>query len=92
MNKKKDYNPILKYPYPFMKGDLQTIETIIKQKENFKKSDIGARYTVWWLNNLNKYIFTPNISKEEILKHFGIEEKIFNEKVGNLFLGVDLSE
>jgi hypothetical protein len=43
LNKKKDYNPILKYPYPFMKGDLQTIETIIKQKENFKKSDVGVR-------------------------------------------------
>jgi len=88
MNKK--YLPQIKYPYRFMKGDLKNIETIKKQKESWKENDTKERFTVWWVTHLDKYIFTPNLSKEEIFLHFGIDEKIFNDKLEALFLGVKL--
>lgn len=87
MKKDKNFAPILKYPYRFMKGDLKNIETIIKQKESWKESDVGERYTVWWVTHLNKYVFTPNLTKEDINLHFGINDDLFNKKLGALFLG-----
>lgn len=88
MNKK--YLPQVKYPYRFMKGDLKNIETIKKQKEGWKENDTIERFTVWWVTHLDKYIFTPNLSKGEVLSHFGIDEKTFNDKLDALFLGVRL--
>jgi hypothetical protein len=82
--------PQIKYPYRFMKGDLKNIETIKKQKESWKENDTIERFTVWWVTHLDKYIFTPNLSKGEVLSHFGIDEKTFNGKLDALFLGVRL--
>lgn len=73
-----------------MKGDLKNIETIKKQKESWKENDTIERFTVWWVTHLDKYIFTPNLSKGEVLSHFGIDEKTFNDKLDALFLGVRL--
>jgi len=73
-----------------MKGDLKNIETIQKQKESWKENDTIERFTVWWVTHLDKYIFTPNLSKEEVLSHFGINDQMFNDKLGALFLGVKL--
>ncbi len=73
-----------------MKGDLKNIETIKEQKESWYENDTKERFTVWWVTHLDKYIFTPNLSKDEVLSHFGIDEKIFNDKLEALFLGVKL--
>jgi hypothetical protein len=74
-----------------MKGDLKNIETIKKQKkESWDENDTKERFTVWWVTHLDKYIFTPNLSKDKIFYHFGIDEKIFNDKLEALFLGVKL--
>jgi hypothetical protein len=71
-----------------MKGDLKNIETITKQKESWKKNDNKERFTVWWVTHLDKYIFTPNLTKDEVFYHFGIDNDLFNTKLGALFLGV----
>jgi hypothetical protein len=73
-----------------MKGDLKNIETITKQKESWKENDNKERFTVWWVTHLDKYIFTPNLTKDEVFYHFGIDNDLFNKKLGTLFLGVKL--